>query len=156
MVEIAIEATSSGAGALAALVEAAANVEVTAWPAIVEDFHAIEARRFAAEGPGWAPWTQATQSIRSSLHATGTTIMDNTGTLRRALTTSDAPGSKVEMLPDELFVGTDLPYAHVHQQGGEVEVFGRGHATLPARPIVDVDMADHARWAEYVQAALVP
>ncbi|MCD2193517.1 phage virion morphogenesis protein [Actinomycetospora endophytica] len=137
------------------LIAAAEGIETLAWPAIVEDFHAMEERRFEAEGPGWSPDSPATASIKSSrgIPSSGR-VLEGTGELRRALTSSHAPGSKVDMSPEELFVGTDLPYATYHQQGAQIEVFGRGHATLPARPLVVVTEEDVLRWTRIVQAAL--
>ena len=112
--------------------------------AIRADFHAVEARRFADEGPGWAPLAPSTVLERQRLGYGGEhPILHRTGLLSGSLT-SDGPGSVTRVDPDVLFIGTDVPYAHWHQTGG----------TKPGRPpkrvLVDVDGPTRARWVALV------
>lgn len=111
-----------------------------AFGAIVEDFRGMEKRRFNAEGPGWQPLAATTVAQRERLGYGGPhPILRRTGLLSDSLT-GQADHSVVRATPTELFVGTDVPYAHWHQNGGTTD--GRP----PQRVIVHVDEADKARW----------
>jgi phage gpG-like protein len=144
------------AGALLeSLAAKAASVHLTAFPAIREDFQAMEARRFGAEGPGWAPLRPATIAIKTRRgYPQPDSILYGTGALMFSLT-GDTNDSVFETGPDEVFIGTSVPYAQYHQWGPrQIKVFGRGSATLPQRKIVDLQPEDAVRWAAIIQAAL--
>lgn len=42
----------------------------------------------------------------------------------------------VEALPGRVVVGSDLPYAQVHNEGGQIRVFGRKKVKLPKRQFI--------------------
>lgn len=114
-----------------------------AYDALYTTFRKIEQKRFDAEGPGWAPLAESTVVKRGSSHP----ILNETGNMRRSLTTKGAPNAVVEPLPDGLFMGTKDPLAAVHQKG--TDKAGRDHTTkIPARPVVDLDEGDAVLFAE--------
>ena len=122
---------------------------------IQEDFHAMSARRFGAHGPGGEPLTATTVAIKARRGMPQPeTPMYGTGELMFSL--AGHTGHTVfEVRPDEIIMGTSVPYARYHQQGPrQIRVFGRGHATLPQRKVVDVTEADAARWAAIIAAAM--
>jgi phage gpG-like protein len=134
------------------------NVETlsaTAFPAIVEDFHRMETQRWSADGPGWASLTDATIRIKSrNGKSEPGRILWGDGKLRDALS-SRSEGSVVEILPNELLVGADLPYAQYHQTGPhQIKVFRNGSAILPERVLVEVTQADADRWGALIMEAL--
>ena len=111
-----------------------------AFGGIVADFHATETRRFAEEGPGWQQLAPRTVAERARQGYGGEhMILHRTGLLEGSLS-SAGPGSVQRVSPDELFVGTDVPYAHWHQTGGSKP--GRP----PQRVLVSLDEAAKARW----------
>lgn len=124
-------------------------------PQIVADFHHIEKRRFAKEGPGWAPLAATTAAERSRLGIGGTNpILDRTGAsyrgrtggqLKRSLTETGAKGSVVRMGVDNMFVGTTDPVADFHQYGTK---------RMPQRKVVDFTEADAERWGIILRRAL--
>lgn len=121
-----------------------------AYDALYATFRKIEARRFSAEGPGWAPLAESTVAQRGSSHPILVAPDDKggrrSGQLRRSLTTKGARGAVVEPLPDGLFMGTEDPLAEVHHKG--TNRAGRDHNTkIPARPLVDLNEADAALFA---------
>lgn len=123
--------------------------------AIQEDFHALEARRFGAHGPGWPSLSPATVQIKrrrgmpqpeTPMYGTGDLMFSLAGTNKFTVFT---------VSPAEIVMGTSAPYAQYHQVGPrQIRVFGRGHAILPQRKVVDITEADAARWAAIVSAAL--
>lgn len=137
------------------MARAAERMELTAFPEIVRDFHRMEEERWMSEGPGWpelAPSTVAHKTRKNMPNPSA--ILVGEGKLRDSLTSSHAEGSVVEILPDELTVGTSLPYALPHQMGGRISVWGRGTADLPQRILVNVTEVEAERWGAMVQAAL--
>lgn len=133
----------------------AVGVEATAWPAIAEDFRAMSAQRFADNGPGWAPLSPTTVQLkRAAGYSQPEKILYATGALYDSLT-GFTEHSVYESTPEHLTVGTSLPYAKYHQQGPrQIQVFGRGSATLPQRELVHLTEFDALRWGQIVQAAL--
>lgn len=124
----------------------ATTLEATAFPVIAEDFRRMQAKRFDAEGPGWAPLAPSTLA-RKARKGYPETILHATGILRDSLTKVNAPGSVVRMLPDEIFIGTRVPYGTYHQTGTD---------KMPQRKIVDLGEDDAARWGSILQRALGP
>lgn len=133
----------------------AATLSVTAFPAIAADFHAMEAARWDADGPGWAPLSPATVAIKEAAGLPRPAkILYGQGALLNSLTgfTQD---TVYDATPERLVVGTRLPYARYHQTGPrQIRVFGRGSATLPQRKLVELSPADAARWGAIIAAAL--
>jgi phage gpG-like protein len=115
-----------------------------AYDALYATFRKIEAKRFNAEGPGWAELAPSTVAQRGSDHPILVAPDGRgrrSGQLRRSLTTKGAKGAVVEPLPDGLFMGTDDPLAKVHHKG--TDRAGRDHTTkIPARPLIDLTEAD--------------
>ena len=66
------------------LVAAGEVAEATVFPAIVEDFHRMERRRFEQQGPGWEPLSPTTLAIRARKGITHDRILEQTGRLRAA------------------------------------------------------------------------
>jgi len=91
----------------------------------------------APDGSPWPP------SERVLAHG-GQTLMD-TGQLRASLS------REVEVLPDEVWVGSSKVYAAIHQLGGQA---GRGHGVrIPARPFLpDEDTVDMDEVMAAIQA----
>lgn len=123
----------------------AISLEATAFPVIAEDFRRMQAKRFDNNGPGWAPLAASTIARKSRKGYPTNKILHATGVLRDSLTKSGAPGSVVRVTPDELFMGTHVPYAQYHQQGTK---------RMPKRVIVDIGEEDAARWGRILQGAL--
>lgn len=118
---------------------------VPVYTALYAAFRKIEQARFDAEGPGWEELAESTVAKRGSAHP----ILNETGKMRRSLTTAGAPGAVVEPIPDGLFMGTDMMIAAVHQHG--TDRAGRDHTTrIPARPLVDMREQDADVFAEIV------
>jgi len=134
---------------------AAATLLEVAGPAIVGDFHRMEAARFDANGPGWDPLTPATIAIKTARGMPQPErILYGQGDLLNSLT-GHTEHTVVDIKPDELFVGTNVPYAQYHQSGPRViKVFGKGDAKLPERILVQVREEDAARWGAILSAGL--
>lgn len=152
--------STSGGTPLAALFEKfaaqAGTVQETAFPAIVEDFRDMAKRRWANNGPGWAPLSPATIDIETRLgYPDPHRIMYGHGDLMNSLT-GQTKDSIVRIGPDELFMGTSIHYAQYHQQGPrQIRVFGKGSAKLPERPVVEVKEEDAIRWCALIRAAVL-
>jgi hypothetical protein len=117
----------------------AATIE-KAYAVLVADFHAMESRRFHNEGPGWVPLADSTVAERDRLGYGGQPMMVRTDTLALSLTRPGQEGSVFREEAEGFFVGTDVPYAHWHQDGGTTD--GRP----PQRKLVDFTTADRVRW----------
>lgn len=130
-------------------------LSISAFPAIVEDFQRMSAQRFAEEGPGWAPLSPTTIALKERAgYAQPATPMVATGDLLYSLA-GDTEHSVHEVTPDSVLMGTNLSYAQYHQDGPrQIRVFGRGSATLPRRPVVEVTEIDAARWGAIIAAAM--
>jgi phage gpG-like protein len=121
-----LEATATRVGHLA-----------QAYEGVYAAFRKMEERRFDAEGPGWRKLASSTVARRGSAHP----ILNETGVLRRSLTTKGARYAVVEPTPDGLFMGTSYKVARFHQDG--THGAGRDHSvSMPARPVVDITQAD--------------
>ncbi|OJY53538.1 phage virion morphogenesis protein [Pseudonocardia sp. 73-21] len=158
MVQFNIEVPDTGAAEsmFDRLIANANTLQDTAFPLIRDDFHRVEAQRFDSHGPGWAPLTPATIGIKTRRGMPQPeTPMHGTGRLQASLTGSTAD-SVYETTPDSMLVGTSAPYAQFHQVGPrQIRVFGRGHATLPRRPLVQLSSTEVERWAVIIAAALL-
>lgn len=142
---------------LSGITDRVATVETEVFPLVVADFREMGRKRWANEGPGWAPLRPATIEIETNLgYPYPSRLMyGRTGDLMNSLTeqTSD---SVVRVEGDSLFMGTSVPYAQYHQAGPrQIKVFGRGKATLPERKVVDVKVEDAERWCALIRAAVM-
>lgn len=136
--------------------EGALSVYEIAFPAIHDDFQRLEANRFANEGPGWAPLSPTTIRIKQRRgYDQPETPMVATGNLLYSLA-GTTEHSVFDLGPEEITMGTNLPYAQYHQNGPRhIRVFGRGSAILPQRKVVDIDAATRGRWAAIIQMCLM-
>jgi phage gpG-like protein len=125
------------------MIEAAATLHVTAFPLIAADFRAASAHRFEVEGPGWSPLAASTVRRKTRKRMPQPSrILFGWGNLAESMA-GRGQDAVTHVTVDVLFVGTKVPYAHFHQEGG-----GR----LPRRPIVDVTEADVARWGTIINS----
>jgi phage gpG-like protein len=99
---------------------------------IADDFARDNARRFAAQGPGWAPLTAST--IRSRRYP-GKPILSQTEALKNSLTSR--PLGVERITNNNAVLGTNVPYAGFHQSGT---------SRMPARRIVEIDGGRRVRW----------
>lgn len=115
--------------------------------------------RFEQEGPGWPPLSPATlrsrrrgrvsgvrrmlDRIRSAItgrSAYSAKILQDTGRLRASIGAPAGEGV-FRVRPREVVVGTNVPYAAVHQFG--TNRAGRSHAVhIPARPFLKIEDED--------------
>lgn len=79
---------------------------------------------FAQDGPGWAP-----NSGRNP-------VLDKTGALLASYTRQGAPGNVFIVNRQGAQFGSSLPYAALHQLGGETVLPNGRKVTVPARPVV--------------------
>jgi hypothetical protein len=131
---------------------------VPAFDAIVDSFYAIERRRFADNGPGWAPLADSTISMTGSWARQNTNydqILVDTGVMQASLTSGGAEGADSEWTPFSVAMMTTIPYAHWHQTGG-FRLHASGAGWPPQRRIVDM-AADGAalEWAAILEGWLL-
>lgn len=138
-----------------------------AWPAITDDFHDIERRRFASQGEGswegWGPLYMQWYAFASER------VLRRTGGLERSLT----EGAPLAEAPLELVLGTDH---HATSNAGRdvavAEILDAGFTAkgsirlksgrtvkvdgvpVPPRKLIDVSPADVERWAHHVDTYL--
>ena len=92
------------------------------FPRLGPVFEAAEERQFAAEGQGpnrghWAPLTDAYAAWKAQV-APGNPILELSGRMREALTSSSSPFARRVTSGDTFDFGTqDVPYASFHQLG---------------------------------------
>jgi phage gpG-like protein len=112
-----------------------------AFEVLADDFLTVNKRQFDSEGGNsgtWAPLAPATVRRRGSAHP----ILNEHGDLRESLTQRGGKGSVRTVGPHELFVGTDVDYAHFHQSGT---------SRMPRRRPVELTAADRTRWVKSLQ-----
>lgn len=85
-------------------------------------------RNFAAQGrPAWMGLKPQTLRARAKANTSGL-ILNATDHLHRSIQSGASA--------DEAWIGSNLPYAAIHQRGGQA---GRGRkATIPARPFLPI------------------
>lgn len=124
------------------------------YPRLWTVFRQIEARRFSAEGPGWVALAPSTVAGRIAMGIGGAHPILNRkgagrygdvdqvgGSLRESFTSKASKYSFYEPMPDGVFLGSKHPLAIYHQTGAHGA--GKDHnVTIPARPIVDMTLAD--------------
>jgi phage gpG-like protein len=140
--EAAFELDTAGYEKFAAqMIRTAETLHLTAFPRIDRDFRTLEAHRFDVEGPGWVPLADSTvrRKARKGMPEP-TRILFGWGELRNSLAGHNQ-FTVLRVTPDEMFMGTNIPYATFHQEGG---------GKLPARPVVDITDLDVERWASII------
>lgn len=94
----------------------------------------VEQERFDSEGHGqWQPLAASTIRERVALGFGEGPILQRTRTLADSLID---PNRAARTGPRQMTYGTDVPYAHYHQDGGSIP--GRP----PQRPILDIRLED--------------
>lgn len=126
-----------------------------AFAIIDRQFLKFESKKFASEGPGWAPLQQ--QTIDRKVGLSDKILVrgepNHTEGLKNSLTTHGS-GSLFNMTPFTLTEGTSVSYAQYHQSGDEY---------MPARPpFIDHGGLDSpmgavqmAKWFRILQAYFV-
>jgi phage virion morphogenesis protein len=94
-------------------------------------------RNFRSQGrpKPWAPLSPLTIARRRTGKGTGSMrILQDTGRLKQSITTETAMRMKDKFT---LGIGTSVPYARIHQQGGKQKLFNTGKmVTIPKRPFL--------------------
>ena len=97
----------------------------------------IEEQQFATEGHGeWPPLADSTLRQKAALGYPPDPLI-RTRTLYDSLTD---PSRAAQTTPRSMVWGTDVPYAHYHQDGGSIA--GRP----PRRPVLDLTVEDRRRF----------
>lgn len=120
------------------------------WPAVAQEFYAIEDEQFASEGGHgssgrWAALSPAYAKYKAKAFP-GAPILQAERGLYESLTSPDAPDSIFRMTEDELTIGTQREGATAHQ---------RGSGRMPARPPIALTEADKTRIQKAIQSRLV-
>jgi phage gpG-like protein len=108
------------------------------WEELEQIFYDIETKQFRSEGAhSGAPWKDLSSDYGKwkELKYPGKPILERTGALRRSLT-GRGPGGIREITKTSMTLGSNLPYADIHQRGGR---------RLPARPAINLSPADRRR-----------
>lgn len=98
-------------------------------------------------GERWTPLNRRYAAWKAKRFP-GRKILERTGKLKRSLTGKGGAGAVVELDKDELSIGTDVWYAHRHQEG--VPAFN-----LPPRPFLHPPPKLVRRWADLIRAHVV-
>lgn len=119
-----------------------------AFEAIVESFRALERGRFDDNGPGWLPLADSTVANRRRRGSDPNKILQDTGALLSSL--EGGAGSYTIMTPFSVETGTDVPYAHWHQDGGD-KTHASGAGWPPQRKIVELTEVIAGDWTGILQ-----
>lgn len=118
-----------------------------AWDRMADSFEQLNRRQFQASGRaasgGWAPLSPAYAAWKSR-HYPGRPILVRTGELRESLTRR--PFGVEVIRPGSMEIGTAVPYARFHQQGGP---------GLPRRRPVELTERARREWVKILQHHLV-
>lgn len=107
------------------------------WDRFAETMAEIEAERFDSEGYGdWPPLAEATLRDRARKGFGSGPILQRTRTLRDSLVD---PARAAQMTPRTMTWGTDVDYAHFHQDGGSIA--GRP----PQRTVLEIRTEDRRK-----------
>ncbi len=115
---------------------------------ISDRFHQYERSLFQSEGgisgSKWVPLSKryASWKVRQDNYP-GNSILNLSGDLKVSLTNSSAFGSINKIRPDQLVMGTRIPYGIAHQEG-------RG--SLPVRKPIDISTNERRKWITLVNA----
>jgi phage gpG-like protein len=115
-----------------------------AWEDMANEFIRIEREQFVSSGGrsgGWRPLSPAYAASKPA----GRPIMVLSGDLRRSLTQQGGQNIR-EIRPEEMRLGTRVPYAIFHQQGTR---------RMPARRVVDLSEDDRRNWVRILQRYFV-
>lgn len=120
------------------------------WPAVAQEFYAIQEEQFGSEGAHgasgkWAPLSPVYAKYKAKAFP-GALILQAERGLYESLTSPDAPDSIFRMTEDELTTGTQREGAQAHQ---------RGSGRMPARPPIALTEADKRRMQKAIQSRLV-
>lgn len=120
------------------------------WPAVAEEFYRIEGEQFQSEGARgasgkWKPLSTPYDRYKAERFP-GETILRATGALEESLTNREALDAVFIAGPQELTLGTKVPYARMHHEG-------RGR--LPARPVIAMSEVQKRRIQKAIQGQLV-
>ena len=112
--------------------------------AIMKSLHAVEAQRFANEGPGWEALKQSTIDHRTSHGFGAGPILERTGVLKDSFT---GYGDSTDMATaGYMEVISHVEYAHFHQNG---------EGKNPQRKIIDLTPNTLLLWREILQVYLM-
>lgn len=120
------------------------------WPAVAQEFYAVEKLQFDSQGAHgssgkWAPLSPVYAKYKA-IAFPGAPILQRERSLYESLTSPDAPDSIFRMTEDELTIGTQREGAQAHQ---------RGSGRMPARPPIALTEDDKRRMQKAIQAQLV-
>lgn len=122
----------------------------SAWPAVAQEFYAIELEQFESQGAAGASgrWVSLSDAYeRFKVRAfPGEPILQATHALKDSMTSPDALDSVFIPEPQQLTLGTRREGARAHQ---------RGVGRLPARPIISLTEAQKRRLTKAIQLELV-
>jgi phage gpG-like protein len=116
---------------------------------VADDFLEIGRQQFGSQGGrsgGWAP-LQPAYLARKIRDGYDPRILHRTLRLRRSLTMSTADSIR-RITPEEMFVGSRVPYGVHHQHGAP-------RANLPRRRPIELSNADRVRWIKILQRYLI-
>lgn len=115
---------------------------------MAKDFKKIEQGQFGSAGGrgsgGWQPLSKSYAEWKSR-NFPGIPLMVLSGLMRESLQGNN-PWTIEEIEPHQMRLGTRIPYAKMHQQGG---------SKLPQRRLIDLTEDDKTRWMKFVQQYLV-
>jgi phage gpG-like protein len=114
-----------------------------AFEAIADNFHEGEQEMFASEGGGAGGWEKLSPDYAKwkAANYPGKPILQRTGLLMESLTDRSGPGSKFEMSPMRLLMGTGLKHAGYHQAGT---------GKMPARPPIKLTETQKNEWMKFI------
>lgn len=126
------------------------------WRAVSDEVYSIERNQFATEGSrAGARWPKRSDAYLDRLTALNrrgfTTIAEPlrlTGALYDAVGSRNAPHGIYDEQPESLTLGTDLPYANIHQKGAK-------NGRPPQRKIYDLTEQDASRIMGILKRGLV-
>ena len=121
------------------------------FPPLIDEFYRIEQEQFDSEGAaGGQRWQKLSDNYvpRKEKQFGSLPILQATGDLMASLTDFEAPDVVLRITPDELGIGTNVPYAIYHQSR-------RSRKKLPRRPLVNFSEAQKRRMQKAVQLGLV-
>ena len=125
-----------------------------AWRAVSDEIYTITRQQFSTHGARgeagkWKERADSTVARYTAVNRRGFSVLNETlrrtDALFKALTTRGAPHGIYDETPDSLTVGTDLPYAQIHQRGG---------SRIPQRKLYDPTERDAARLVSVLKRAL--
>jgi phage gpG-like protein len=114
------------------------------WPLVAQEFYQIEEEQFASEGAAglsgkWAPLS-APYKRWKEIHFPGQPILKLSNAMYESLTSPDAPDSIFLPEPEQLTIGTKVPYGRRHQR---------------TRPVISMNEEQKRRIQKAIQRELV-